>query len=102
MKTAALFALVLLSPIAGQAAAAKTITSSQGNADQNSVAGVAGPNVAASGPPRALTSSQGLPGQALSGQAASDQLAEKPEKKLDKKAPERDRITPPPAMHDPN
>ena len=102
MKTAALFALVLLSPIAGQQAAAKTITSSQGNADQNSVAGVAGPDVAANGPPRTLISSHASPGQALSRQASSDQLAEKPEKKLDKKAPEEDRITPPPAMHDPN
>jgi hypothetical protein len=102
MKTAALFALVLLSPIAGQTAAARTITSSQGNADENSVAGVAGPDVAANGPPRTLTLSLASPDQALPGLASSDRLAEKPEKKLDKKAPEKDRVTPPPAMHDPN
>jgi hypothetical protein len=101
MKTAALFALVLLSPIAGQAAAARTIMPSQGNADENPVAGVAGPDVAANGPPRALTSSPASPEQALSGQASPVQLAETPENKQDN-APENVRVTPLPATHDPN
>jgi hypothetical protein len=102
MKTAALFALVFLSPIAGQTSAARTIMSSQGNADENSVAGAAGPDVAANGPPRTLTSPLASPDQAWPGKASSYELAEKPEKKLDKKAPDKDRVTLPPAMHDQN
>ena len=78
MKVIALAVLVAAFSIP---AAAKTITSSQGNANERSVAGVAGPAVAAnnSGTAQAKASSQ-------------------PSRKALKKS----RIRTPPPMHDPN
>jgi hypothetical protein len=81
MKPIALF-LIALVPVATLAASAKTITSSQGTADQKSVAGVAGPAAAAQ----------------ASGQNPADQSTQHPGKKALKKV----KVTPPPPMHDPN
>jgi len=47
MKPIAVFIVVAAFAVATVAASAKTITSSQGNANDKSVAGVAGPTVAA-------------------------------------------------------
>jgi len=75
---------------------ARTITASQGDANENSVAGVAGPAVAAnaSGPPRNLAHRPQQPAD----QAPSDQASGQPGNKAPKKAG----VTPPPPMRDPN
>jgi hypothetical protein len=82
MKVIALFFAVALIPAAALAAHAKTITASQGDANDKSVAGVAGPAAAAR----------------ASQPQASAQAATQPGKKALKKA----KVTPPPPMHDPN
>jgi hypothetical protein len=80
MKPIAVVVLIALFSAASVAAAAKTVTTSQGNADATSTAGVAGPAVAANNSQPDTTP------------------AAHPGKKALKKA----KITPPPPMHDPN
>src|SRR5215469_15585708 len=101
MKPIALMAAVALLSGMSLTATARTVTASQGNANDNSVAGVAGPAVAAnaSGPPRNLARPAQAPSdQTSSGLASSDQASAQPGNKVPKKAG----VTPPPPMHDPN
>jgi hypothetical protein len=101
MKPIALLAAVALLSGANLTATARTITSSQGAANENSVAGVAGPATAAnaSGPPRNLAHPPQMPSaRAPSDQAPSDQMSAQASNKVPKEAD----VTPPPPMHDPN
>lgn len=90
MKLIGVFFVVALIPAAVMAAHARTITSSQGNADQKSVAGVAGPAMAAQNSNQDVAASKEAP--------ASRASVAHPSKKALKKV----RVTPPPPMHDPN
>lgn len=90
MKPIAVVFVMALVPAAVTATHARTITSSQGNADQKSVAGVAGPAMAAqnSNPDAAASK------EAPAGRASVTHPSKKSLKKV--------RVTPPPPMHDPN
>ena len=87
MKPIALFFAIALVPVAGLAAHAKTISTTESGTNAKSVSGVAGSAMAArnSGPSQEASAS---------GQSSSRH----PSKKALKKA----RVTPPPPMHDPN
>ncbi|HEY2008855.1 MAG TPA: hypothetical protein VGH23_07705 [Rhizomicrobium sp.] len=90
MKPIALFFIVALIPAAVMAAHAKTITPSQGNADQKSVAGVAGPAMAAQNSNHDEAASKRGP----AGRASVTHPSKQSLKKV--------KVTPPPPMHDPN
>lgn len=86
MRSIALFFVIALVPAAALTAHAKTVTA-QGTSNGTSAAGVAGPVAAAR---------NSSPSQSAS---RTDQSASRhPGKKALKKA----KVTPPPAMHDPN
>ena len=84
MKPIALFFVIALVPAAVLAAHAKTINTTESGSNQKSVAGVAGPTVAAQNS-----------GPSQNGDRSSTR---QPSKKTLKKA----RVTPPPPLHDPN
>lgn len=89
MKPIAVFVLAAALSVAGLslasgAAMAKTVTSSQGNADQKSVAGVAGPATAAEN------------------SNPDHKVAQTDTKQPSKKVLKKTEIKPPPPLHDPN
>jgi hypothetical protein len=88
MKPIAVFFMLALIPAAVMTAHARTMTSSQGNADQKSVAGVAGPATAAQ------NSNRDASKEAPADRASVAHPSRKSLKKV--------RVTPPPPMHDPN